>query len=70
MLPSRLTSLTGSLIVGLACAALSSTASEYIRLLGFGHAVGLLAEKGLPGFGALTQRAVNIDDVMKSGKKL
>lgn len=48
----------------------SEDTSEYIRLLGFGNAVGLLAEKGLPGFGALKQQAVNMDDVIKSGKKL
>ena len=44
--------------------------SEYIRLLGFGNAVGLLAEKGLPGFAGLTSKAINMQDIMKSGKKL
>jgi hypothetical protein len=44
--------------------------SEYIRLLGFGNAVGLLAEKGLPGFGMLKQQSVNMDELLKSGKKL
>jgi hypothetical protein len=29
--------------------------SEYIRLTGFGNAAGLLAEKGLPGFGFVSQ---------------
>jgi len=45
--------------------------SEYVRLLGFGSAVGLLAEKGLPGFaGLLKQKAINMDEVIRSGKKL
>jgi len=43
---------------------------EYIRLTGFGNAVGLLAEKGLPGFAGLKQQAHNLEDVLKSGKKL
>jgi hypothetical protein len=45
--------------------------SEYIRLLGFGNAIGLLAEKGLPGFaGMLKSKPVDMDAVLKSGKKL
>lgn len=43
---------------------------EYIRLCGFGCAVGLLADKGLPGFAGLAQQAVDMDKLMKSGKKL
>lgn len=39
-------------------------AGEYIRLTGFGNAVGLLAEKGLPGFSMLKEKAVNIDDLV------
>jgi hypothetical protein len=48
----------------------SPSAAEYIRLCGFGNAVGLLAEKGLPGFGMLRQKSVDVDAVIKSGKKL
>lgn len=45
-------------------------ASEYIRLVGFGCAIGLLADKGLPGFTGLTEKAYNVDDLLASGKKL
>jgi hypothetical protein len=53
-------------------AVVGDDSSEYIRLLGFGNAVGLLAEKGLPGFAGMlkSQKAVNIDEVMRSGRKL
>lgn len=45
--------------------------SEYIRLLGFGNAIGLLAEKGLPGFANMLQsKPIDMDAVLKSGKKL
>jgi len=43
---------------------------EYMRLLGLGNAVGLLADKGLPGFAGLSQKAINIDDFIRNkGKK-
>jgi hypothetical protein len=35
-----------------------STATEYIRLVGFGSAAGLLAEKGMPGFSFLGAKNV------------
>mmetsp|Transcript_5235 Transcript_5235/g.8784 ORF Transcript_5235/g.8784 Transcript_5235/m.8784 type:complete len:100 (+) Transcript_5235:1978-2277(+) len=37
--------------------------AEYIRLCGFGSAAGLLAEKGLPGFENISQRAISLDDL-------
>jgi hypothetical protein len=43
---------------------------EYLRLCGFGAGVGLLAEKGLPGFAHLKEQAHNLDDVFKTGRKL
>jgi len=36
---------------------------EYIRLLGFGSAAGLLADKGLPGFSQLSQQAYSLDEL-------
>lgn len=42
---------------------------ELIRLTGFGNAVGLLAAKGLPGFTGLTDRAINLDDLVEARKK-
>lgn len=38
--------------------------SEYIRLCGFGSAVGLLADKGLPGFAGIGQKAMSFEDLM------
>ena len=35
-------------------------ASEYVRLVGFGNAAGLLAEKGLPGFEGMKKQALNL----------
>lgn len=45
--------------------------NEFIRLLGFGNAVGLLANKGLPGFAHLSQNAIDLDELMraKGGRK-
>lgn len=43
--------------------------AEYIRLTGFGNAVGLLADKGLPGFQHLASQAIDISTLM-GGKKL
>jgi len=42
----------------------------YIRLAGFGNAVGLLADKGLPGFSHLKDNAIDMDALLKSGNKL
>jgi hypothetical protein len=36
---------------------------DYMRLTGFGNAVGLLADKGLPGFGHMKDNAVDMDDL-------
>jgi len=41
---------------------------EYMRLLGLGNAVGLLADKGLPGFAGLSQNAIDIDDFIRAKK--
>eukprot|EP00466_Bigelowiella_natans_P020931 jgi/Bigna1/71855/fgenesh1_pg.17_\ len=41
----------------------SYKSAEYIRLCGFGSAAGLLAEKGLPGFENISQRAISLDDL-------
>lgn len=50
----------------------SEDTSEYIRLLGFGSAVGLLAEKGLPGFSMLGRKQHEDPEalVREKGKKL
>lgn len=48
----------------------SEDATDYIRLTGMGNAVGLLAEKGLPGFSKLKEQAYSIDDLIKNKKKL
>jgi len=42
--------------------------NEFIRLCGFGNAIGLLAEKGLPGFTGLTQQALSLDDLIAQQK--
>lgn len=42
--------------------------NEYLRLVGFGAGVGLLADKGMPGFGHFTQNAISLDDLMKAKK--
>ena len=39
--------------------------SEYIRLTGFGNAVGLLANKGMPGFTGFTENALSMSDLQK-----
>jgi len=41
---------------------------EYMRLVGLGNAVGLLTDKGLPGFAGLSQKAINIDDFIRAKK--
>jgi Guanine nucleotide exchange factor synembryn len=38
--------------------------TEYMRLVGFGYGVGLLAAKGLPGFAHLATNAINLDDMV------
>lgn len=40
--------------------------NEYIRLVGFGAAVGLLADKGLPGFEHVASQALSLDDLVKA----
>lgn len=47
-----------------------SESSEYIAQVGFGNAAGLLAAKGLPGFAYLKEQAIDIDQLIQSGKKL
>lgn len=48
-----------------------SNTEEYIRLLGFGRAIGLLSAKGLPGFNVSYQTTQhNIDELLQQGKKL
>jgi len=42
-----------------------NNSGEYIRLTGFGNAVGLLANKGMPGFTGLTSNALNLSDLQK-----
>lgn len=44
--------------------------SEYIRLCGFGNAVGWLHAKQLPGFVNVQQRAHDVDELLQQGKKL
>jgi hypothetical protein len=39
--------------------------TEYIRLVGFGSAAGLLAEKGMPGFSFLGAKAVEKPEDLK-----
>jgi len=48
----------------------SKDSFEYIRLCGFGNAVGLLVDKDLPGFMGLKEKAHDVDDLLKAGKKL
>ena len=43
-------------------------ANDFIRLCGLGNAIGLLAEKGLPGFTGLTQQALSLDALMAAKK--
>lgn len=40
--------------------------SDFIRLAGFGSAVGLLANKGMPGFAHLSQNAIDIDELVEA----
>jgi len=47
----------------------SEDSSEYIRLCGFGSAAGLLADKGLPGFEKLSERAVSLDELAAEARK-
>jgi hypothetical protein len=42
-----------------------ASSHEYIRLTGFGNAIGLLAERGLPGFTGIAERAINLDAMKK-----
>jgi hypothetical protein len=42
---------------------------EYIRLCGFGRAVGLLTGKGIPGFAHFAKNAINLDSFMGGGSK-
>lgn len=46
-----------------------SAANEYIRLVGFGNAIGHLVHLNLPGFRAVKQQSVNIDELMKNYKQ-
>jgi hypothetical protein len=43
-------------------------ASEFIRLVGFGNAAGLLSEKGLPGFANLKQNTVDLNQLLNNRK--
>eukprot|EP00457_Paulinella_chromatophora_P002052 gb/GEZN01002056.1/.p1 GENE.gb/GEZN01002056.1/~~gb/GEZN01002056.1/.p1 ORF type:complete len:707 (+),score=197.37 gb/GEZN01002056.1/:66-2186(+) len=45
------------------------TPDEYMRLVGIGYGVGLMAERGIPGFAHLTKNAINLDDLAQSMKK-
>ena len=63
LISSSLT-LFSSLTHSFDCCHVLCAASEFIRLCGFGNAIGLLAEKGLPGFTGLTQQAVSLDALM------
>eukprot|EP00808_Paulinella_micropora_P021626 g71109.t1 len=45
------------------------SAEEYMRLVGIGYGVGLMAQKGVPGFANLTKNAINLDDLAKHMKK-
>eukprot|EP01083_Nonionella_stella_P084217 233087_1 len=42
---------------------------EYILRVGFGNAVGLMAEKGFPGFENISQRAIGLDELVAMKKK-
>lgn len=42
---------------------------EFIRLTGFGNAVGLLAEKGLPGFAMLKSQSIDLDKLVEAKKQ-
>lgn len=42
---------------------------EYIRLCGFGRAIGLLANKGLPGFAGFAQQGLDLSSLIGGGKK-
>ena len=55
--------------VSLTASISNPTANEYIRLVGFGNAAGLLAEKGFGGLMGLKQNAIDIDDLMKMKAK-
>jgi len=42
---------------------------EYIRLCGFGSAAGLLADKGLPGWEKMSEKAYSLDELVEQHKK-
>jgi len=43
--------------------------NEFTRLVGFGNAAGLLAERGFPGFGPLKQNAIDLDQLVSRKHK-
>ncbi len=52
------------------CVLCVCVADEFIRLVGFGNAAGVLADKGFPGLQALKSQAIDLDELVKKGKKL
>jgi hypothetical protein len=43
-------------------------ASEYIRLVGFGNAIGHLVYLNLPGFEAIKQQAIDVDELISRNR--